>query len=793
MNTFPGLTRRGLLAGVSGASIALAAGPASATDPELDRATALPLHDVRLLPSRWADAVDRNRLYLLSLDPDRLLSPFLSQAGLLPKAPRYGGWESDTITGHTLGHYLSALSLLHAQTGDAEARIRVDTIVSELARVQTASGDSYVGGFTRRASDGTIENGKVIFREIASGDIRSTGFDLNGAWSPLYNVHKTLAGLLDAQALCGNQKALGIAVGMAGFLRGVFDRLDDAQVQRVLSCEYGGLNESLAEIAARTGDRSWLVFAARIYDRKVLDPLAEKQDDLANIHANTQIPKLIGLQRIAELSDDPARRIAPRFFWERVTRHHSFVIGGNADREYFFTADTPSQHITEQTCEHCNSYNMLKLTRQLFANRPDAALFDFYERAHLNHVLAAHNPRTGMFTYMTPLLSGAVREWSTPENDFWCCVGTGMESHAKHGDSIFWESGDTLLVNLFIPAEARWTRMKARLSLQTRYPDDGAVSLQLADLPAPRRFAVGFRLPGWAENRFTLAVNGVPAEPRRKNGFLVLRRVWNAGDRISLILPMSLRIERTPDDPHLITVLRGPAVLCADLGPAGDGKPYDGVDPALVAADPIADLHPAPDDPLSFITAAAGRPGMLRFTPFHGQAERRSAVYLRCFSETEWAAEQTRFLAEQRQRKELAARSVDILHLGEMQAEHDHAVSAEKSYPLVYRGRNGRDLRAGGFISFRLKIRPGPMLLRISGWSAGHDDGFTVRVEGHVLSVQPADNSGQSRTSDVDLPIPAALTNGKTQMTVRLEGSGTRTAGPFFTVRTLDAAAALPI
>lgn len=787
------LSRRILLGGVSVAALLGRHGSASASGaPFPDRATPLPMTDVRLAPSRWADAVDTNRRYLLGLDPDRLLHNFRTQAGLQAKGAVYGGWESDTIAGHTLGHYLSALSLIHAQTGDAEARRRVDHIVAELALVQAHNGDGYVAGFTRRGKDGAIENGKLIFTEIAAGDIRSTGFDLNGAWSPLYNIHKTLAGLLDAQALCGNRQAIGVAVGLGAYLDGVFARLDDAQMQSVLSCEYGGLNESLAEIAARTGDRRWLVLAERVYDRKVLDPLGRQQDDLANIHANTQIPKLIGLARISEVAGDDRRRIAPRFFWDVVTRHHSYVIGGNADREYFSGPDSIAQHVTEQTCEHCNSYNMLKLTRQIYGWQPDGSLFDFYERTHLNHVLSAHNPRTGMFTYMTPLLSGAVRGWSTPTEDFWCCVGTGMESHAKHGDSIFWESGDTLLVNLFIPATAHWQRTNASIALDTAYPDDGAVRLHIAAMERPRRFALALRAPGWAGNGVAVAVNDAPATAERQNGYLVLRRVWRADDRVTLTLPMTLRTESPADDPHLVSVLRGPTVLAADLGPVVDDTPYAGVDPALVTTDVPGDLRQASDDPLAFVTGSAGRPGVLRFVPFHAQSERRSAVYLRCFSEAEWGVQQKQFLLEQQRQKDIAARSVDVLHLGEMQPEHDHALVADKSYPLVYRGRNGRDLRSGGFIAFRLKVRPGPMLLQYTSWGGERADGFTIRVDGAVASVQPAGTGADARFSDTTVPLAAAVTAGKTDVLVRFEGTGAKTTGPFFDIRTMAAKAGIP-
>jgi hypothetical protein len=457
--------RREWMAGV--AALAICAVPlrgfAAVVAPRVPlRAKPLPLTDVRLRPSAFATAVEVNIEYLMSLEPDRFLHNFRKYAGLEPKAPIYGGWESDTIAGHSLGHYMSALVLAWQQTGNPECRRRADYIVGELALCQAQRHDGYIGALGRKTKDGAIVDGEAIFPEVMRGEIKSGGFDLNGSWSPLYTVHKYFAGLLDIHAAWGNPEALRVAIGLAGYFEKVFAALDDAQMQDLLGCEYGGLNESYAELYARTGDARWMAVAERIFDRKVLGPLVAQEDRLANFHANTQVPKLIGLARIHELTgkDDPGR--AARFFWERVTQHHSYVIGGNADREYFFAPDTIALHLTESTCEHCNTYNMLKLTRQLYGWQPDGALFDYYERAHLNHVLSAQNPATGGFTYMTPMMSGAARGYSQPgEEVFWCCVGSGMESHAKHGDSIYWTGhdgagGDTLFVNLYIPSTMVW-------------------------------------------------------------------------------------------------------------------------------------------------------------------------------------------------------------------------------------------------------------------------------------------------------------------------------------------------
>ena len=479
---------------VAGAAVLTAAG----TSPAIARAAVakgavpssvkpLPLSAVRLLPSDFATAVEVNRSFLLSLSADRLLHNFMLYAGLPPKGEIYGGWESDTLAGHTTGHYLSALAHMYDQTGDAACKERADYVISELARAQAARGTGYVGALGRKLKDGTIVDGESIFPEVMKGDIRSGGFDLNGAWSPLYVVHKVMAGLLDVHDAWGNPQALQVNLGLAGYFQKVFAALSDEQMEQMLHTEYGGLNESFAELSVQAGDKRWLEVSQRIYDHRVLDPLEAGQDKLANLHANTQIPKTIGLARIHELSGKPAPGDGASFFWSAVTQHHSYVIGGNADREYFTAPDTLSAHITEQTCEHCNTYNMLKLTRHVYSWTPDASYFDYYERAHLNHVMAAQDPATGGFTYMTPLMTGSRRGYSSPSRDaFWCCVGTGMESHSKHGDSIFWEGDGTLLVNLYIPAVGNLGCARRKSEARDQVSDAAGVKAD-ADEPSEAR------------------------------------------------------------------------------------------------------------------------------------------------------------------------------------------------------------------------------------------------------------------------------------------------------------------
>ncbi|MGY4398933.1 DUF1680 family protein [Sphingomonas sp. UYAg733] len=747
-----------------------------------------PLSAVRLTPSVFLDAVEGNRRFLLWLEPDRLLHNYRNNAGLGPKGKLYGGWEQDTIAGHTLGHYLSALALMYAQTGDIEMKRRADYIVDQLAECQAAEGDGYVAGFTRKRGE-IVENGKLIFPELMRGEIRSQGFDLNGSWVPLYNWHKLYAGLFDVQTWCGNAKGIAIATALGGYIDKVFAALDDDQVQKVLDCEHGGINESFAELYARTKDARWLKLAERLRHKKVLDPLTRGEDILPNHHANTQIPKLIGLARLHELTGDVGQGAAPRFFWDTVTRDYSYVIGGNADREYFPAPRTISRHITESTCESCNSYNMLKLTRHLYAWRPQAHLFDYYERTHLNHILAQQDPATGKFAYMVPMASGAARGWSDPEYSFWCCVGSGMESHAKHGESIWWEGGDTLLVNLFIPSTLDWKARHAKVSLETGYPFDGKIGVVISALAKPQTFAIALRIPSWSQGA-TVMVNDKPNPLIRADGYAIIRRNWRAGDRVTLDLPLTLRSEATNDDPDVIALLRGPLVLAADVGPAD--KEFAGPAPALIGANVLDGFVPAEGGPAHYRTTGVLRPEQLTFAPFFQQRQRRTAVYFRRFTETGWQANRAVYVAAEARRREVEARTVDLIHLGEMQQERDHKVESKESYPIAYRGRNGRDARKGGYIEFEMKARSGPLVLQASYWGDERPARFDILVDGTKVATQTLGGGASTlEFIDVDYPLPSELTEGKATLKVRFQpAAGESRCGPIYDVRVYVAQAA---
>jgi DUF1680 family protein len=771
------LTRRTFLASAS-ASAMLPSGASAAAAPS--RVSPAPLAAVRLLPSPWHKAVELNRATLASYDPERLLHNFYGSAGLPAPKPGYGGWEARGIAGHTLGHYLSALSLTWAQTGDVGARERVRFIVAELARVQQAHGDGYIGGTTVERNGQTVD-GKIVFEEIRHGEIRTSGFDVNGGWVPLYTWHKVHAGLLDAVQLAGVDAARPVLLGMAGYLATILETLDDDALQRLLDAESGGLNESYADTYALTGDPRWLRLAERLRHRRVLDPLAAGRDRLQGLHANTQIPKLLGVARLHELTGNPADAATARFFRAIVTRDHSYVIGGNSEREHFGPPGDLAGRVTERTCEACNSYNMLKLTRRLWSWAPGGGLFDDYERIHLNHILGQQHPETGMFNYFMPLSAGARRLWSTREDSFWCCMGSGMESHAKHGDSIWWGDARTLWVNLFIASELDWKAAGWKARMRTRYPLAETVEIELDE--APRAAAtLALRAPGWC-TRPQLLLNGSPVAAAPEGGYLRLTREWHPGDKLRLTLPMSLRTEALPGDARTVAYVHGPVVLAADLGSAAE--PFEALPPALVGREPLAAIETVDRHAHRFRLDA--RPAPLTLVPFFGQYERRAAVYFPTFTAEQWAREGAAFAARQREAAALAARTVDVVQLGEQQPEQDHGFAANHSDLFSFAGRTARQLPwgSGNWLEVTLAVSPGPNVLRVLYWGEETAKRFDILVDGVKLSSENRDTPPVERFIAVDYPLPPAMTEGKDRIRVRFETQGTDAF--IYEVRTLQA------
>ena len=579
------------------------------------------LSEVKLLDGPFKHATDLNVSVLLNYEPDRFLSKFRKEAGLKPKAEPYGGWEAETLAGHSLGHYLSATSMMYQTTGNPEFLDRVNYIVNELKECQDADGSGYIGA---------IPNGKkVLGEEVAGGIIRARGFDLNGIWAPYYTEHKVMAGLRDAYRLCGNATALEVSRRFADWLYTVVDDLSPEQIEEMLHCEHGGILETLADLYADTGDKKYLDMTHCFQDKFILEPLSRGEDILPGKHGNTNIPKLTGLARRYELTGDTLDRKTAEFFWETVVKHHSYVTGGNCNNEYFGKPDSLRNRLGAETTETCNVYNMLKLTDHLFewTASPEAA--DFYERALFNHILASQNPENGRVTYSLSLGMGGFKSFQDPG---WltCCIGTGMENHSKYGGSIYFHNDRELYVNQFIASELTWKEKGLTVTQQTNYPDEQGTALEIS-AEKPVELTINIRYPAWAKQGMEITVNGHGKIVKNEPGsFIPLARKWKNGDRIEVKMPFTLRLESMPDDSLRVALFYGPVALAGELGPIEDTVNTDPhyVPVLMTTGRNPADWTVAVDNSINtFRTDGIGRPRDVLLKPFYKTYDVRYSIF----------------------------------------------------------------------------------------------------------------------------------------------------------------------
>ena len=670
------------------------------------------LQDVKLLSSPFLQAQQTDLHYILALDPDRLSAPFLREAGLTPKAPSYTNWENTGLDGHIGGHYISALSMMYAATGDTTVYNRLNYMLNELHRAQQAVGNGFIGG-----TPGSLQ----LWKEIKEGSIRPESFSLNGKWVPLYNIHKTYAGLRDAYLYAGSDLARQMLIALTDWMAGITSGLTEQQMQDMLRSEHGGLNEIFADVADITGDKKYLELARRFSHKTLLEPLIGGEDHLTGMHANTQIPKVIGYKRIADLTQNDAWDQAARFFWNTVVNNRSVCIGGNSVREHFHPADNFTSMINDvQGPETCNTYNMLRLTKMLYETSADVHFMDYYERALYNHILSTQDPVQGGFVYFTPMRAGHYRVYSQPQTSFWCCVGSGMENHARYGEMIYGHKDNNLYVNLFIPSTLRWG--DTQIEQQTAFPDEEGSTLVISPEKGKKEFTLLFRIPEWTKpEALRLSVNGKRQNVTVKEGYVSLNRTWSKGDKVRLELPMHLRAIALPDGSANYSILYGPIVLAARLGKQNqDGMFADDSRGGHIAAGPRLPLQTMPvivgdkNNLLSHLKKVEGKP--LTFTlsgvyperyegmtvePFFRLYECRYMVYWPVLSVQELQARQEQLAKEEKERAALDGMTADKVICGEQQPESDHFIRMENSRTGDDEGIHWRE--AAGWFSYRMK------------------------------------------------------------------------------------------
>jgi DUF1680 family protein len=766
------------------ASVALAAAAAAAAPPAgippQAAGSALqlfPLADVRLGASPFLEAQRTDLNYLLAMEPDRLLAPFLREAGLAPKEASYGNWESSGLDGHLGGHYLSALALMYASTGDAEVLRRLNYFVAELKRCQERNGNGYIGG---------IPGGSDAWQAIAKGQLQADNFSVNGKWVPWYNLHKVYAGLRDAWTYAGNADARAMLISLSDWAIELTSHLSEQQMQAMLRSEHGGMNEVLADVSAMTGDKKYMDLAIRFSHQAILQPLEEHRDQLTGLHANTQIPKVIGFKRIGDLTGRQDWQLAAQFFWQTVHDHRTVAIGGNSVKEHFHDDKDFSPMIEEvEGPETCNTYNMLKLTELLFLGDAKASYGDYYERSLYNHILSSQRPDTGGFVYFTPMRPNHYRVYSQVDKGMWCCVGSGIESHAKYGEFIYAHRGDALYVNLFIPSTLNWRGQGVTLTQAGRFPDEETSTITIhSAIHGRQRFALKIRYPEWvAKGALRIAVNGRVQTPSATaagaDGYVELRRDWHDGDRVEIRLPMQTHLEQMPDKSNYYAVLHGPIVLAAKTEPfPGEQLNYLADDSRMghIAQGQVCPLESAPmlvSDSKAFMDRfkpVKGKPltftapglvqgknvGTVQFIPFFRLHDSRYVMYMPYSTPAALAGMQERAAKAEADRLALEALTIDQVAPGEQQPESDHGFKAEGGDAGINKGRHWR--HATAWFSYDLKDRQGEarvLRLTFSKLDAGRK--FDILLNGQPLASVELDATAPDEIYSRDFAIPPEL------------------------------------
>ena len=759
-----------------------------------------PIGDVTLLDGPLKKARDLNIQTLLQYDCDRLLAPYLKEAGLTPKAKAYPNW--DGLDGHVGGHYLTAMAINAAATGNAECRRRMEYMISELQACADANnknhpdwGKGYVGG---------MPNSERIWSTFKKGNF-GTYF---GSWAPFYNLHKMYAGLRDAWVYCGNEKAKTLFLGFCDWAIDLTAGLSDAQMEQMLGNEHGGMNEVLADAYAITKEQKYLDVAKRFSHRRLLTPMSQRQDNLDNMHANTQVPKVVGFERISELSGDEVYHNAANFFWDIVTGERSLAFGGNSRREHFPSKEACMDFINDiDGPETCNTNNMLKLTEDMHRRNPEARYADYYELATFNHILSSQHPTHGGYVYFTPARPRHYRNYSAPNEAMWCCVGTGMENHGKYGQFIYTKKSDNLFVNLFVASELNWKEKAVVLRQETGFPY--AQTSKITITQGKGQFTLQVRYPGWVKpGAFEVKVNGKPVSIfTGPSSYVAISRQWKKGDVVDITFPMYNSIKYLPNVPQYIALMHGPillgmktgtedlAHLVADdsrFGQYASGKklPINEA-PILInnSIDDIANqLQPIVGKPLHFTLTTKMENGIRNeIQPFFEIHDARYMMYWLALSEDSYKGYLDGIAKAEQERQALEARTIDKVQPGEQQPETDHKMETDQSQVGNSNDVFYRDARDGHYFSYLMQTGGQTDLsLRLKYWGVGEWKTHEFDIFVDDVLVKEVNNTGKYRISEFKYetyPVPAELLKDKQQVRVKFVAKPRKQIGEIYEVR----------
>lgn len=761
---------------------------------------AFPLSDITLLDGPFKHACELNVKVLLQYDTDRLLAPFLQEAGLPKKAEYFPNWAG--LDGHIGGHYLSALAIHYATTGNKACKDRMEYVISEMKRCQEANGDGYIGG---------VPDGHKIWSEIKKGNSR---FVFN-YWVPWYNVHKTFAGLRDAWLYGGNEQAKEMFLALCDWGISVTEGLSDEQMKSMVAQEYGGMNEVYADAFQITNDRKYLETAKRFGSDYLYEDMSVCKDNLDNKHANTQVPKAVGYQRVAEVSGDLLQKRAAEFFFSTVVNNRSLSFGGNSRREHFPSKEDCISYMEDREGpESCNTYNMLKLAEGLFRMSPKPEYADYYERALFNHILSTQHPGHGGYVYFTPARSAHYRVYSSPNSGMWCCVGTGMENHGKYGEFIYSHVNDSLYVNLFVASQLDWKAKGVKITQQTRFPEEEGTTLTI-NTGKQENFTLMVRCPWWVEpGKMEVTCNGknyaIDAKP---SSYIAIHRNWKDGDVVNIGMPMKINLVELPNEPQYVSILRGPIVMGARMGTADlNGLVADDHRWAHIAHGPLVsmfevppligtrneikakleNLKPVPGKPLHFTTTGLfNDPSYadLILEPFYNIHDSRYMIYWLAASREEYEAILQKRKEEENQKLILDKRTVDAVKTAEQQPEIDHQMKQARTGTGVLLEEAWREARPGGYFQYEMKTDGLEELsLMVRYWGKELPErSVNIYIDGQLLaSDQISGKWDKSEFVNVEYRIPVDVLKSKKMITVKFTGRDNEYSPRIFHVRILQ-------
>lgn len=737
---------------------------------------------------------------MLEYDVDRLLAPFLKEAGIEPKAPSFTNWID--LDGHVGGHYLSALAIHYASTGDVRCKERMEYMLAELKRCQDKNGDGYLGG---------VPNGENLWKEVKKGNVG----EVWKYWVPWYNLHKTYAGLRDAWLYGNNEEAKDMFIKLSDWGANLVAALSDEEMESMLGNEFGGMNEVYADAYQITGDERYLTTAKRFSHKQIFDSVSKRVDNLDNMHANTQVPKAVGYQRVAELTKEEDYTVAADFFWDIVSQNRSLSLGGNSRREHFPSQQDFLSYMEEREGpESCNTNNMLKLAGGLFRMKPDVKYMDFYEKALYNHILSTQHPEHGGYVYFTSARPAHYRVYSQVNSAMWCCVGTGMENHGKYGEMIYTHDDEALYINLFVASKLDWEEKGIKLTQHTDFPASGKSTLTIDEIKSTTA-KVLVRYPTWiSAGKMKVIVGGKDyAASSQPGSYIVIDRKWQKGDKIEVDMAMEFRVEELKHQPEYISIFRGPILMGSKIdkgdltGLVADDHRWGHIahgslvslfdTPALIGerTELIKSLNqtrPLANEPLHFEVPEAfadKRFGQFTLQPFYEIHDSRYMMYWLAMTAEEFKKLQVEKKEEERLKLALDNRTVDAVKLGEQQPEVDHRFKEEKSSRGVHDGQSWRDADNGGYFSFELQTAQKENLsLLVTYW--GYESGnrnFDILVDGQLLATEKLGTKwNKSKFFDVNYNIPNGLLQNRDTITIKFVPHQGNRAGRAFRVRLVE-------